>query len=111
MKGNYDGAKRKLAELKEMVSSENNPQKYDGYHNLMGMTNLMSGNAEKGVEYFEKVVNQSNTYFQYHKGLAYKEFGNFDKAKEIFQSVATYNFNDLNYTVVRNKALKELEKD
>ena len=83
MKGNYDGAKRKLAELKEMVSSENNPQKYDGYHNLMGMTNLMSGNAEKGVEYFEKVVNQSNTYFQYHKGLAYKEFGNFDKAKEL----------------------------
>ena len=111
MKGNYDGAKRKLAELKEMVSSENNPQKYDGYHNLMGMTNLMSENAEKGVEYFEKVVNQSNTYFQYHKGLAYKEYGNFDKAKEIFQSVATYNFNDLNYTVVRNKALKELGKD
>ena len=63
----------------------------------MGMTNLMSENAEKGVEYFEKVVNQSNTYFQYHKGLAYKEFGNFDKAKEIFQSVATYNFNDLKF--------------
>ncbi len=111
MKGNYDGAKRKLSELKEMVSSENNPQKYDGYHNLMGMTNLMSGNAEKGVEHFEKVVNQSNIYFQYHKGLAYKEFGNLDKAKEIFQSVATHNFNGLNYTAVRNKALKELGKD
>ena len=111
MKGNYEGAKRKLAELKEIVSSENNPQKYDGYHNLMGMTNLMSGNAEKGVEYFEKVVNQSNIYFQYHKGLAYKEFGKLDKAKEIFQSVATHNFNGLNYTVVRNKALKELGKD
>ena len=37
----------------------------DGYHNLMGMTNLMSGNAEKGVEYFEKVVNQSNIYLIY----------------------------------------------
>ena len=111
MKGNYDEARRKLAELKEMVSSESDPQKYDGYHNLMGMTSLMSGNAEKGVEHFEKVVNQSNIYFQYHKGLAYKEFGNLDKAKEIFQSVATHNFNGLNYTAVRNKALKELGKD
>ena len=110
MKGNYDGAKRKLAKLKEMVSSESNPQKYDGYHNLMGMANLMSGNAEKGVEHFEKVVNQSNIYFQYYKGLAYKTSGDLDKAKEIFQSVATHNFNDLNYTAVRNKALKELGK-
>jgi len=111
MKGNYDDAKRKLAELKEMVSSESNPKKFNGYHNLMGMTNLMSGNAEKGVEHFEKVVDQSNIYFRYHKGLAYKATGDLDKAKEIFQSVATYNFNDLNYTAVRNKALKELGKD
>ncbi len=110
MKGNYDGAKRKLAKLKEMVSSESNPKKFDGYHNLMGMTSLMSGNAEKGVEHFEKVVNQSNIYFQYYKGLAYKTSGDLDKAKEIFQSVATYNFNNLNYTAVRNKALKELGK-
>ncbi|MDP7529781.1 MAG: tetratricopeptide repeat protein, partial [Candidatus Marinimicrobia bacterium] len=91
--------------------SESDPQKYDGYHNLMGMTSLMSGNAEKGVEHFEKVVDQSNIYFRYHKGLAYKATGDLDKAKEIFQSVATYNFNDLNYTAVRNKALKELGKD
>ena len=110
MKGNYDGAKRKLAKLKEMVSSESNPQKYDGYHNLMGMTNQMSGNAKKGVEHFEKVVGQSNIYFQYFKGLSYKASGDLDKAKEIFQSVATHNFNGLNYTAVRNKALKELGK-
>ena len=74
----------------------------------MGMTNLMSGNAEKGVEHFEKVVDQSNIYFQYHKGLAYKASGDLDKAKEFFQSVATHNFNGLNYTAVRNRALKEL---
>ena len=110
MKGNYDDAKRKLAELKEIVTGESNPKKFNGYHNLMGMTNLMSGNAEKGVEHFEKVVDQSNIYFRYHKGLAYKATGDLDKAKEIFQSVATYNFNDLNYTAVRNKALKELGK-
>ena len=60
MKGNYDGARRKLVSLKEIVTGESNPKKFDGYHNLMGMTSLMSGNTEKGVEHFEKVVDQSN---------------------------------------------------
>jgi tetratricopeptide (TPR) repeat protein len=110
MKGDYDGAKKKLSRLKEMVSNENNPQKLDGYHRLMGMANLMSGNSEIGVEHFEKAVNQGNIYFTYFKGLAYKASGNVDKAKEIFQYVATFNFNVLVYTFVRNRALEEVAK-
>ena len=110
MKGNYDVAKRKLEKLKFMLADENNPTKFDGYHNLMGMANLMSGNSEKGVEHFEKVVDPSNIYFLYYKGLSYKASGNLNKAKELFQEVATHNFNGLNYTFVRNKAIKEIEK-
>ena len=36
--------------------------------------------------------------------------GNVEKAKKLFQEVATHNFNGLNYTVVRNKAIKEIAK-
>lgn len=110
MKGNYDVAKTKLGELKSMVENESNPRRLDGYHNLMGMANLMSGNSKKGVEHFEKVIDPSNIYFTYFNGLAHKASGNSDKAKELFQEVATHNFNGLNYTVVRNKAIKEIEK-
>jgi hypothetical protein len=76
----------------------------------MGMANLMSGNPEKGVEYFEKVVDPSNIYFQYFKGLSYKASGDTAKAKERFQYVATYNFNTLIYGTVRNRALEEVAK-
>jgi hypothetical protein len=76
----------------------------------MGMASLMSGNAPLGVEYFEKVVGQSNIYFQYFKGLAYKAQGNTTRAKEIFQHVATHNFNTLIYSTVRNRALEEVAK-
>ena len=110
MKGNYDVAKTKLEKLKSMVENESNPQRFDGYHNLMGMANLMSGNSKKGVEHFEKVIDPSNIYFRYFNGLAHKASGNSDKAKELFKEVATHNFNNLNYTVVRNKAIKEIEK-
>tara|TARA_Y100000758_G_scaffold268063_1_gene208890 strand:- start:127 stop:1062 length:936 start_codon:yes stop_codon:yes gene_type:complete len=110
MKGNYDAAKRKLEKLKSMLADENNPTKFDGYHNLMGMANLMSGNPEKGVTHFEKVIDPSNIYFNYFNGLAHKASGNSDKANALFQEVATYNFNGLNYTFVRNKAIKEIEK-
>jgi len=110
MKGNYDVAKTKLEKLKSMVENESNPQRFDGYHNLMGMANLMSGNSKKGVEHFEKVIDPSNIYFTYFNGLAHKASGYSDKAKELFQEVATHNFNGLNYTVVRNKAIKEIEK-
>ena len=110
MKGDYALAKTKLSKLKTMVANENNPQKFDGYHRLMGMANLMSGNAETGIEHFEKAVNQGNIYFTYFKGLAYKASGNTDKAKEIFQYVATYNFNNLIYAPIRNSALEEAAK-
>ena len=110
MKGDYELAKKKLEKLKAMVMEENNPQKFDGYHNLMGMTNLMSGNPKTGVEHFEKVINQRNIYFTYFKGLAYKASGDADKAKELFQYVATFNFNNLIYAPVRNRAIKEIEK-
>ena len=110
MKGDYDGAKTKLTQLKEMASNESNPQKFDDYHNLMGMVSLMSGNAEIGIEHFEKTVGQNNIYFQYFKGLAYKASGDIARAKERFQYVATYNFNTLIYSAVRNQALEEVEK-
>ena len=110
MKGNYDGAKTKLGKLKSMVENESNARRLDGYHNLMGMANLMSGNPKKGVEHFEKVIDPSNIYFRYFNGLAHKASGNSDKAKELFQEVATHNFNGLNYTIVRNKAIKEIKK-
>ena len=57
-----------------------------------------------------QVINPSNIYFTYFNGLAYKASGNSNKAKELFKEVATHNFNGLNYTVVRNKAIKEIEK-
>ena len=76
----------------------------------MGMASLMSGNPKKGVEHFEKVIDPSNIYFTYFNGLAHKASGSPKKAKELFQEVATHNFNGLNYTFVRNKAIKEIEK-
>ena len=110
MKGNYDKAKLKLNDLKKRFSDSSDPKRYDGYNNLMGMANLMSGNAQKSIEHFENVLDEGNIYFQYFKGLSYKASGKLDKAKEIFNYVAKYNFNGLVYTVVRNKAIDEIKK-
>ena len=63
MKGNYDLAKTKLGKLKSMVENESNPRRFDGYYNLMGMANLMSGNPKKGVEHFEKVIDPSTVSY------------------------------------------------
>ena len=110
MKGNYDDAKLKLSGLKQRFLDASDPKRFDGYNNLMGMANLMSGNAAKGVQHFEDVIDEGNIYFQYFKGLSYKAVGDLDKAKEVFDYVAKYNFNGLVYTVVRNKAIEEIKK-
>ena len=110
MKGNYEVAKNKLSDLYSRVKTTSDPKRFDGYNNLMGMANLMSGNAKKSIEHFEAVVEQENIYFQYFKGLSYKADGKLDAAKETFKYVATYNFNGLIYTMVRNKAIEEIAK-
>ncbi len=110
MKGNYDIAKSKLSSLKERVSDSSDPKRFDGYNNLMGMANLMSGNVEIGVSHFESVIDEGNIYFQYFKGLSYKASGKVKEARKVFDYVAKYNFNGLVYTVVRNKAIEEIKK-
>ena len=92
------------------IRDRSDPKRFDGYNNLMGMANLMSGNPKKGIEHFEAVVEEENIYFQYFKGLSYKADGQMDAAKETFNYVATYNFNGLIYTMVRNKAKEEIAK-
>ena len=84
MKGNYDKAKLKLDDLKKRFFDSSDPKRFDGYNNLMGMAHLMSGNAEKGIEHFENVLDEGNIYFQYFKGLSYKASGKLNEAKEIF---------------------------
>ena len=110
MKGNYESAKNMLSDLYRRLQTTSDPKRFDGYNNLMGMANLMSGNLKKSTEYFEAVVSEENIYFQYFKGLSYKADGRIDAAEATFKYVATYNFNGLIYTMVRNKAIKEIAK-
>ena len=111
MMGLYDKAEENLAKVLELRSVENNPLKNDGYNNLMAMCKLMRGDVKNSIEHFDKVKDQSNVYFKYFKGLSYKSNGNMEKAQEIFESVAKYNFNGLIYTTVRKRAIKETLKN
>ena len=108
MMGEYKKAEETLKKVYNLRSVENNPLKNDGYHNLMGMCKLNTGDIKKSIEHFNKVKDQSNVYFKYFKGLAYKSDGKKEKAKQIFESVAKYNFNGIIYTTVRKRAIKEI---
>jgi len=106
--GDFKAAVNKAEENAKLLEPDNNPRKLEGYHNLMGLIHLKQKKYEKAIEHYKK-ADLTLIYTKYHLGLAFEGAGNLKKAKEIFKEVATYNFNDVGYALVRNEATNRME--
>ena len=59
------------------------------------------------LSHFEK-ANPNSVYTNYFKALANEATGNKDKAIELLKQVSVYNFNGVDYAVIRNEVKKKL---
>ena len=61
------------------------------------------GNYEEAVKHYQQ-TDLSNVYAKYHLALAQEAAGFADKARQLFDEVANYNFNDVGFALVREEA-------
>ncbi|MDP4265797.1 MAG: tetratricopeptide repeat protein, partial [Bacteroidota bacterium] len=61
------------------------------------------------ISHFEK-ANPTTIYTKYWQAMANEAAGNKDKAQELFKQVSVYNFNGIDYALVRNEVKKKLGK-
>lgn len=77
-------------------------------HEIAGLIAFEKKEYKKAIEEFGK-ANKGDAYNMYRIALAQKELGNHTEAKKMFTYVTEYRGNlNMNYSLVRHKAAKEL---
>jgi tetratricopeptide (TPR) repeat protein len=107
--GDYEAARAAAGEYATLVETQNNPRKMELYHAVLGWTALQEGNHQMAVEEYRQ-SNLNNIYNKYMLAVALEGAGFTEQATKLFTEVAEFNFNSVGYALVRNAAIKKVEK-
>jgi len=108
-KGDYDEAKLLAAENREFVENVKNPLKYQDSEHLLGVIELWQGNYELAIEHLKEGSLDNDVHVKYQLALAQEGAGNDAIAQELFKEVATWNFNSVNFALVRGAAMEKMQ--
>ncbi len=103
-KGDYPNALALAEEHRKLLEGDNNPRRFESYHRLLGMIELLRGNHGKAAEQLAR-SNLNQTYVKYHLALAEEGAGNLEEARRLFKEVGEWNFNSVGFALVRRDAL------
>jgi tetratricopeptide (TPR) repeat protein len=104
--GKYEVAKSKAEEMKKTLEPLTDPAKLDGYEFVLGFTSMKEKKFSDAVAHFEK-TRQTSVYNKYWLAMAYEAAGNKDKAKALYKELADYNFNGIDFALIRNEVKKK----
>ena len=104
----FETARAKAEENARLVEPQTDPTKMQGYHRLLGLIELKSGNPQGAVEHYQQ-ANPNAIMVKYHHALALEDTGTQDEASRLFKEVAEWNFNSAAYACVRNDAIQKVE--
>jgi len=106
-KGDYNGAHEKCKEVKEI---------YTKLDNEILMENLYGAQAYvffKEKKYKDAIINYQKSdmneiYNKYYLATAFEKTGEKEKAKKLFKEVADFNFNSVEYALLRKDVMKKI---
>ena len=102
--GNADVAKAKAAEFATLLEPDPNPRKLEPMHQILGITEFYQKDYAAAEEHLA-AGNPNNIYMQYYQALCHEQTGKAEEAKQIFSDLAVYNFNGVNYAMIRRDVL------
>ncbi|UCC71020.1 MAG: tetratricopeptide repeat protein [Gemmatimonadota bacterium] len=106
-KGDYATALAKVEEYRGFVEQDRNPRKDEPAQLLLGMIEQLQGNHQEALAYFEQVP-PDDPYFNYQRAVALEAVGETERAMEIYEELARYNFSNVNYALVRADAIAKV---
>ena len=107
----YEEAEKQLIEL-EKISKEMlkmNPLSMNGFYKFSAHLNLMKGNINEAIDFFNKYSGlDQNKYYYYFYALALKAQGNKVESDKIFTQIADESFVNWQNAIVRDLAKAQL---
>ncbi len=106
-RGDYELAVSKAEEHLRLAEDSNDPRYEQGHQHLLGLVELLQGNHEQAVEHLRQ-TELRDIYVKYQLARAEEGAGNVEEAKRLFEEVATSNFNNIGFALVRGEALERM---
>ena len=100
-------AKSSRERCKSKISMNSNINNRNMYYTICGLLEIKKGNYDEALESLSDAGNGPLNW--YYTGLAWEKLGNQRKANKYYQKVAKHYNNSILLSIVRNKALANLE--
>jgi tetratricopeptide (TPR) repeat protein len=107
-KGDAATARAKVEAYRKLLAPDANPRKDEAARQILGITEFFQKNYPAAIEHLA-AGNPNNIYMKYYRGLALSETGRTQEAEAIFHELADYNFNGVNYAMIRKDVLGRTE--
>ncbi len=105
--GDFEKAGTYADAAAEHLASSKDPRKLESVHFLKGFIALQQDDANAALEHFSQ-SNQDWITVKFYSAKAQEALGNADKAQTLYREVADWNFNSLDYALIRNEALAKV---
>jgi tetratricopeptide (TPR) repeat protein len=106
-KGDYATAIAKVEEYRGLVEQDRNPRKDEAAQTLLGMVEQLQGIHQEALAHFEQLP-PDGPYTNYQRAVALEAIGETERAMEIYEELARYNFSNVNYALVRADAIAKV---
>jgi Tfp pilus assembly protein PilF len=110
LEGKFDVAKTRAEEIKTTLAPVNDPFKLDNYELVLGYLGIKQKNYTEAVAHLEK-TRPTSVLNKYWLAVAYEGAGNKDKAMSMFRELADYNFNGMDFALIRADVKKRLSAE
>lgn len=104
--GDNETAEQSLAAHRELLEPDRDPTRLQGYHLVQGLIALQRHEAVRAVTHLRQ-SDPEDQYVKYHLAVALEAAGHEKEARRLFAEVADFNFNSVDFALVRRDALKK----
>ncbi len=104
-KKEFRKAESKAAEVAKLREPDANPRKMEAVHEIRGVIALERKNYQKAVDELSQGNHLNNIYIRYQLAQALEGAGQKERANEIYNGLANWNFNGVGYALIRKDAM------
>lgn len=106
-RGDYGAATEAAGEAQQTLAAGNDPDRFEGVHELLGFVALEQGNHEEAIGHLEQ-ANPDDLHAVFLHAQALEGAGQAEKANQLYTKIAEWRFNDPDLALVRAEAMEKV---
>ncbi|MEP1742847.1 MAG: hypothetical protein ABJI92_04315 [Kangiellaceae bacterium] len=105
--GQIETALQSADKMRLLLESVKDERKLEDYHELQALVSIQKEQWGQALAHYDK-ANTDKLYVKFHKAVALEQTNQTKQAKKLFTEVAQYNFNSVDFALLRNSAADKI---